>query len=148
MRDIVQLLERWQLDVGEVRRRMYLASTPRERERWHALWLLAQGWTASAVAEERDSHTIGMWVTALGTAVLRPFPSQSLDGDQQAQVKAAVARKGWHRLGELDWKVVRRFVQERFGRSLSPVELPASLGVCTETAEGIFLSPNPPKDGV
>ena len=67
MRDIVQLLERWQLDVGEVRRRMYLASTPRERERWHALWLLALGWTASAVAEalERDSHTIGMWVTAL-----------------------------------------------------------------------------------
>ena len=66
MRDIVQLLERWQLDVGEVRRRMYLASTPRERERWHALWLLALGWTASAVAEalERDSHTIGMWVTA------------------------------------------------------------------------------------
>ena len=44
MRDIVQLLERW-----------------------HALWLLALGWTASAVAEalERDSHTIGMWVTAL-----------------------------------------------------------------------------------
>ena len=69
MRDIVQLLERWQLDVGEVRRRMYLASTPRERERWHALWLLALGWTASAVAEalERDPHTIGMWVTALGT---------------------------------------------------------------------------------
>ena len=69
MRDIVQLLERWQLDVGEVRRRMYRAPTPRERERWHALWLLALGWTASAVAEalERDSHTIGMWVTALGT---------------------------------------------------------------------------------
>ena len=46
MRDIVQLLERW-----------------------HALWLLALGWTASAVAEplERDSHSIGMWVTALGT---------------------------------------------------------------------------------
>ena len=67
MRDIVQLLERWQLDVGEVRRRMYLASTPRERERWHALWLLALGWTASAVAEalERDSHSIGRWVTAL-----------------------------------------------------------------------------------
>ena len=71
MRDIVQLLERWQLDVGEVRRRMYRAPTPRELERWHALWLLAQGWTASAVAEalERDSHTIGMWVTALVATV-------------------------------------------------------------------------------
>ncbi len=35
-------------------------------ERWHALWLLAQGWTASAVAEalEREPHTIGTWVAA------------------------------------------------------------------------------------
>ncbi len=66
MGDIVQLLERWQLDVGEVRERMYRSPTPRERERWHALWLLAQGWTASAVAEalEREPHTIGAWVAA------------------------------------------------------------------------------------
>ena len=66
MRDITQLLERWQLDVGDVRERMYRATTPRERERWHALWLLAQGWTASAVAEalEREPHTIGAWVAA------------------------------------------------------------------------------------
>ena len=67
MMDIAQLLERWHLDVGDVRKRMYRAPTPRERERWHALWLLAQGWTALAVAEalERDPHTIGTWVTAL-----------------------------------------------------------------------------------
>ncbi len=66
MKDIVQLLERWQLDVSEVRERMYRAPTPRERERWHGLWLLAQGWTASAVAEalEREPHTIGAWVAA------------------------------------------------------------------------------------
>ncbi len=66
VRDIVQLLERWRLDVGEVRERMYRAATPRERERWHALWLLARGWTASAVAEalEREPHTIGAWVAA------------------------------------------------------------------------------------
>ncbi len=66
MRDIVQLLERWQLNVGDVRERMYRAPTPRERERWHGLWLLAQGWTASAVAEalEREPHTIGTWVAA------------------------------------------------------------------------------------
>ncbi len=70
MRDIAQLLEQWQLDVGDVRERMYRATTPRERERWHALWLLAQGWTALEVAEalERDPHTIGLWVTALGNA--------------------------------------------------------------------------------
>ena len=31
-----------------------------------AVWLLAQGWTASAVAEalERDPHTIGRWAAA------------------------------------------------------------------------------------
>ena len=70
MWDIVELLERRQLDVGDLRERMYRAPTPREREGWHALWLLAQGWTSSAVAEalERDPHTIGTWVTAFGNA--------------------------------------------------------------------------------
>ena len=38
-----ELLERWKLDVRQVREQMYRASTPRERERWHALWLLARG---------------------------------------------------------------------------------------------------------
>ena len=31
--------ERWQLDAAAVREQMYRAPTPRERERWHALWL-------------------------------------------------------------------------------------------------------------
>src|SRR3712207_4217110 len=45
---------------------MYRAPTPRERERWHALWLRAQGWPANRVAEvlERDPHTIGSWLGA------------------------------------------------------------------------------------
>ncbi len=66
MKDIVQLLELWQLDLGDVLERMYRGTTPRERERWHALWLLAQGWTGLAVAEalEREPHTIGKWVAA------------------------------------------------------------------------------------
>ena len=57
------LLERWRMDEAEVRRRMYRALTPRERERWHAIWLLGQGWTATAVgrALDRDAHTIGQW---------------------------------------------------------------------------------------
>ena len=58
MRDIEQLLERWQLGAGEVRERMYRAATPRERERWHALWLLARGWTALALAEALESANI------------------------------------------------------------------------------------------
>ena len=131
MWDIVELLERRQLDVGDLRERMYRAPTPRERERWHALWLLAQGWTSSAVAEalERDPHTIGTWVTAFGNAGphgpwLRTvgWLPPALDGDQQAQLKAAVQalpEKAGIGLANWNWKVVRRFVQERFGLSPS-----------------------------
>jgi transposase len=63
-----ELLERWKLDVRQVRERMYRAPTPRERERWHALWLLARGWSAAQVAEalERDPHTIGEWLATVG----------------------------------------------------------------------------------
>ena len=48
MTEMVALLERWRMDEAEVRRRVYRGSTPRERERWHAVWLLAQ-------ALERDA---------------------------------------------------------------------------------------------
>ena len=63
-----ELLERWKLDLREVRERMYRASTPRERERWHALWLVARGWSAAQEAEalERDPHTVGEWLAAFG----------------------------------------------------------------------------------
>ncbi len=68
MQDVVAMLSRWGLDERQVRRRIYRATDARERERWHALWLLARGWTASAVAEalERDAHTVGAWVAAFG----------------------------------------------------------------------------------
>ena len=67
-RDMDRYLEQWQMDAQDLRRRMILAPTPRERERWYAMLLLAQGWTASATAEalERDPHTIGGWVAAFG----------------------------------------------------------------------------------
>jgi transposase len=58
------LLERWKLNERQVRERMYRAATPRERERWHAIWLVTRGWSAARVAEalERDAHTIGEWL--------------------------------------------------------------------------------------
>ncbi len=61
VREIDRLLEQWEMNVRDAHRRTILASTPRERERWQAIWLLAQGWTASATTEalERDPHTIG-----------------------------------------------------------------------------------------
>ncbi len=61
MEETGALLVRWRMDEAEVRRRMYRAPTARERERWHAVWLLTQGWAAPAVgrALERDAYTIG-----------------------------------------------------------------------------------------
>ena len=53
---------------GDLHWRLILALTPRERERWHAIWLLAQGWTASGTAQAlgRDLHNIGRWAAAFG----------------------------------------------------------------------------------
>jgi transposase len=64
MDDVLDVLKQWKLDIGSVREQVYRAPTPRERERWHAVWLLAGGWTAAQVAEalERDPHTIGEWL--------------------------------------------------------------------------------------
>jgi transposase len=52
--------------VAAVRERVYRAPTPRERERWHALWLALQGWSTTRVADAigRDAHTVGSWLTA------------------------------------------------------------------------------------
>ena len=67
MVDVAGALTRWALDVRQIRERMYRAPTPRARARWHALWLLAQGWPANKVAEvlEREAHTVGGWLAAL-----------------------------------------------------------------------------------
>ena len=64
MNDALAALQRWNLDLRAVRDQVDRAATPRERERWHAVWLLAGGWTAGQVAEalERDPHTIGEWL--------------------------------------------------------------------------------------
>ena len=68
VREIERFLEQWQMEVKDLRRRMILAPTPRERERWYAILLLAQGWTSSATAQalEREPHTIGRWVSGFG----------------------------------------------------------------------------------
>ena len=68
VRETDRFLDQWKMDTKDLRRRMVLAPTPRQRERWQALWLLAQGWTASATAEtlERNPHTIGRWASAFG----------------------------------------------------------------------------------
>ena len=72
VREIYRSLKHWELGVKEVQCRVILAPTPRERERWHSILLLAQGWTAAATAAamaellERDPHTIGRWAATFG----------------------------------------------------------------------------------
>jgi transposase len=70
MNNMTELLQEWQLDLGKARNNVYRSATPRERERWHALWLVARGWTAAEVADalERDPHTIGEWLEAFRQA--------------------------------------------------------------------------------
>ena len=67
-RDMDRYLEQWQMDAQDLRRRMILAPTPRERERWYAMLLLSTPRPAAATADalERDPHTIGRWVAAFG----------------------------------------------------------------------------------
>lgn len=70
MTEVKTALQRWHVDVRQVREHLYRAPTPRERERWHALWLLTQGWSAAQVGEalERDAHTVGLWLAAFRDA--------------------------------------------------------------------------------
>ncbi len=56
-REIDRSLEQWQMGVKDLGRRMILAPTPRERERWYAMLLLAQGLAAAATAEVLERYT-------------------------------------------------------------------------------------------
>ena len=131
VREIERSLERWELGVKDLQRRMILAPTPRERERWYAMLLLAQGWTAAATAEalDRDPHTIGRWASAFGEGGSRALIFEqtggsppALDQAKQEELKAAVqqspAASGLE-LANWYWKAVRQFVLESFGASLS-----------------------------
>ena len=75
VREIDRSLEQWQMGVKDLRRRVLLAPTPRERERWYALLLLAQGWSIG------DGGSLGTgpshhWTLGGG---LRRGRAQSLD---------------------------------------------------------------------
>jgi len=65
--NLVEALRRWQVNADAVREQVYGAPTPRERERWHAVWLTLQGWPTVRVATAlgRDPHTVGGWLSAV-----------------------------------------------------------------------------------
>ena len=136
VRQIDRFLEQWQMDARDLHRQLILAPTPKERERWHAIWLLAQGWTASGTAQAlgRDPHTIGPprraqegrrlwrgWACRLDLRAVRGSPP-TFDEAQQAELRAAVqelpAMAGIEQ-ANWNWRVVHQFVLERFGIGLS-----------------------------
>ena len=82
VREIDRSLEQWEMGTKDLRRRMILAPTPRERERWYATLLPAQGLTAAATAEalERDPHTIGRWASAFGEGGPAPLIFEQTGG--------------------------------------------------------------------
>ena len=126
--EIGRCLEQWRMEVKDLRRRMILAPTPRERERWYAILLLAQGLTAAATAEalERDPHTIGRRPSARGACspdirADRWFPP-ALDQTQQEELKAAVQEPpstSGIDLANWYWKAVQQFAGDQFGIGLS-----------------------------
>ena len=131
VREIDRFLEQWQMDARDLHRQIILSPTPQERERWHAIWLLAQGCTASGTAEalERDPHIMGRWAAAFGEGgpVALIFEQSggvppALSETQQAELEVAVQElpeAAGIGLANWNWRVDHRFVSERFGLSLS-----------------------------
>ena len=140
VREIGRSLEQWQMGVKDLRKRMVLAPTPRERERWHALWLLCRGMTASATAQAlgRDAHTIGPstssgWAAAFGeggpAALIfeqtgvpsRPLPSTAggIEGSS-----AGTASHVGYRIGQLVLEGGSAVCLEALRCQLEPQQLP------------------------
>ena len=111
VREIDRFLKQWQMDGRDLHRRLILAPTPRERERWHAIWLLAQGWTASSTAQAlgRDPNTIGRWAAAFGEAQRATLK----EAVQELPEAAGIGMANWN------WKGGHQFVRERSGITLS-----------------------------
>ena len=149
VREMDRFLEQWQMDAGDLRRRMILSPTPRERERWYALLLLAQGWTASSTADalERDPHTIGRWAAAFGeggpTALIfeqsggSPRPRRGGAGGVEG-CGARVTRNLGHRNGQLELEggaaVGGGLVRYQPEPQQLP-KLPSPFGICLQASQ-------------
>ena len=114
------------------------APAKRERERWCAILLLAQGLTAAATAEalERDPHTIGRWAAFRGSLQpgysSRPVVPPRLTRRGRRMKSARTARRGGHRIGQLVLEGLVRQSQNGLA-SACAAELPAApAGVCLQ----------------
>ena len=104
VREIERFLEQWQMEARDLRRRMIVAPAPRERERWYAMLMPAQGWTASttAYALERDPHTIGRLAATFGEggpAVCAGRLGHRVEPQQLPELPPSPRGQALHRLG-------------------------------------------------
>ena len=149
------LMERWRLDGAEVRRRMYRVPTPRERERWHPVWLLAQGWTAGAVAQalERDAHTIGRWVAAFAEGGPKALVFEQTGGSPRAGRRATgrvemggagITVASEHQVVQLERDASACRGAVRAGVEPEQLsELPAPVGVCLKRPKKRLVKADP-----
>ena len=169
MADMGALLVRWRMDEAEVRRRMYRAPTPRERERWRVVWLLTRGWTAAAVgrALEPDAHTIAQWARAFAEGGLKALVFEQTGGSprvgrgatRRAEVGgAAIAVARGHRAVQLELADGAPVCGRPLRVGVEPEQLPelsrvkhgtgsASAGVCAETAQEAVAQSGPGTPG-
>ena len=151
MRDIDRFLQQWEMDARDLHRRMILAPTARERERWHALWLLAQGldrlgqrtglgagpsYHRPVAGGPRQGWTYGLDIRA--DRGVSPALGEAQQGELKGAVQQPPAMVGTE-LANWCWKGVRQFVSERFGirlsRSCCLNYLHRSVGLCAEAAQ-------------
>jgi len=120
------LFKQRQMDESGVRERIYRAPTPRERERWHALWLLAGAgrrprrptpWSGTPTPSATGWSTSAKLAQGASPLSRREVPP-ALIVEQQAPLKAAVPgppQEAGLELANWNWKVVREFIQQHIG---------------------------------
>ena len=136
VREIDRSLEQWQMGVKDLRRRMILAPTPRERALRQAQEVvrhLAAGPRLDGSGHGEGAGTgpahhralgIGLWggrTRSLDLRADRWFPP-AIDQAQQEELKAAVPQPpsaAGMELANWYWKAVHQFIRERFGIKLS-----------------------------
>ena len=96
-------------------------ATPRERERWYAILLLAQGWTASATVEaealERDPHTVGRWASAFGEGGPAALIFEQTGGSPQGN-RVLIKFLKMYKMVPSGWREGRWFMAKSNGASI------------------------------
>lgn len=119
----------------EVLKRSYKGATnPREKERYHALWLKATGYKRAEICSllATGERSLGRWIQSYlrdGLSALKDKPQQGnnrkLTTKQKNQIKNLIHKKKPEDLGFegnfWDVSLLQRLIQEKFGINYSPI---------------------------